>query len=680
MSAYVEDDVIKKPNHVDNYGPHETQEFIKCATDVLYFIENYVKVQHPTKGALPFKPYPYQKEAIANFGKYRNNVLLWSRQLGKALSVKTPILTPKGFVTMGDLKVGDVIYGADGNTTKITFITGDQFRPAYDMVFSTGETIVACEDHLWTLSNGKTLPTKDLLEIYKEVSITAPKKIDVDYKKVKGLSKKFIETSAGKAKDITIVSITPSQSKDALRCLQVDNKDHLFLCGETLIPTHNTTVAAGYLLHFAMFNSLKTVLIVGNKLSTAIEIMDRIKFAYKELPNHIRDAVVEFNKTSIVFKNGSKIVCRATSADAGRGLSISLLYCDEAAFVRSSIQSEFWGAINPILATGGNSIVTSTPGSSEDEFAQLWRGANDTIMHNGEESEVGKNGYKGHFAKWSAHPERDQAWADAEYNKLGDIRFRREMECEFISLNDTLIDPMVLARLEPKEPVLRMGEVRWYKPLDYGSAYYVFLDPSLGVRKDSAAIQIIEVPSMKHVGEWASNTVDPAGQVQMLYDILNFIHMEIDPDNDEPDIYWSYENNGIGEAVTAIIENAGIEEFPGTLISEKRTAQSSKVRHKKGLNTTNKSKLLACSKFKSLVDSDRFTPISVGSIKQLKDFSANGASYSSKGTNADDLVMSLILCFRLIELTKSMDIFDPELIDDVIEKEYREPMGISFGL
>jgi hypothetical protein len=88
-----------------------------------------------------------------------------------------------------------------------------------------------------------------------------------------------------------------------------------------------TASAAAYILWFAMFNKDKTILIVANKLSSAIEIMDRIKFAYKEMPDYIRDAIVEFNKTSVVFKNGSRIVCRATTADAGRGLAISLLYC-----------------------------------------------------------------------------------------------------------------------------------------------------------------------------------------------------------------------------------------------------------------------------------------------------------------------------------------------------------------
>jgi hypothetical protein len=356
--------------------------------------------------------------------------------------------------------------------------------------------------------------------------------------------------------------------------------------------------------------------------------------------------------------------------------------CDESSFIKNSIQKEFWSAINPVLATGGSAIVTSTPNTDDDEFAQIWKGANNTVLPNGEISEVGSNGYKGHLVTWEDHPDRDEAWAEAEISKIGQEKFLREFSCRFISFNSTLIDPLALERMKPKDPIFRMGEVRWYKQPEFGKSYFVMLDPSLGTREDSAAIQVIEMPTLEHVAEWASNSTPPKGQVQVLYDILCYIEAEIEAeDDDEIDLYWSFENNSIGEAILQTIEDSGVDSFPGTLISEKRPAQQKK-RFRKGINTTTKNKLLSCSKFKSLVDTDRLIPKSHGVIKQLKNFTANGASFSAKGSGNDDLVMALILCTRLIEMTKDWEIYDPDILKDEIEtRTDREPLPfiVSFG-
>ena len=97
--------------------------------------------------------------------------------------------------------------------------------------------------------------------------------------------------------------------------------------------------------------------------------------------------------------------------------------------MRPTIASEFWTAITPTLATGGKCIITSTPNSDEDQFAQIWRAANNTFDENGNETKLGKNGFKAFNSKWQEHPERDEAWANQMRAQLGEERFRREMEC-----------------------------------------------------------------------------------------------------------------------------------------------------------------------------------------------------------------------------------------------------------
>jgi len=107
--------------------------------------------------------------------------------------------------------------------------------------------------------------------------------------------------------------------------LEIDSKEHLFYANDIL--SHNTTTAAGYLLWFAMFVPDSTILIAAHKFSGAQEIMQRVRYAYEHCPNHIRAGVDTYNKGSIEFDNGSRLIAQATTENTGRGLSISLLYC-----------------------------------------------------------------------------------------------------------------------------------------------------------------------------------------------------------------------------------------------------------------------------------------------------------------------------------------------------------------
>jgi hypothetical protein len=140
--------------------------------------------------------------------------------------------------------------------------------------------------------------------------------------------------------------------------------------------TGKSTSAAGYLLWYAMFVPDSTILVAAHKYTGSQEIMQRIRYAYESVPDHIRAGATNYNKGSIEFDNGSRIVSATTTENTGRGMSISLLYADEFAFVRPTIATEFWTSISPTLATGGKAIITSTPNSDEDQFALLWKGAN----------------------------------------------------------------------------------------------------------------------------------------------------------------------------------------------------------------------------------------------------------------------------------------------------------------
>jgi hypothetical protein len=380
------------------------------------------------------------------------------------------------------------------------------------------------------------------------------------------------------------------------------NTYHNYRFSISMMPrqTGKSTSAAGYLLWYAMFVPDSTILIAAHKYTGSQEIMQRIRYAYELCPDHIRAGVTNYNRGSIDFENGSRIISATTTENTGRGMSISLLYADEFAFVRPGIAKEFWTSISPTLATGGKAIITSTPNSDEDQFALLWKGANKTEDEFGNPIDLGINGFKAYRSFWHEHPERDEEWAKEQRNQLGEDRFRREMDCEFIINDETLIAPAKLIELNGHEPIYRIGQVRWYQRPRAGRIYVVALDPSLGTGGDPSAIQVFEANNTEQIAEWRHNRTTIPEQVRILADICKHLNETV---QDPQSIYYSIENNTIGEAALISISEYGEERIEGYFLSEPHSGNGRRFR--KGFNTTMKEKFNACNKLKILIETGR---------------------------------------------------------------------------
>jgi len=475
-------------------------------------------------------------------------------------------------------------------------------------------------------------------------------KTDLPVFKLKRKLKYVSSHKVPKNKRLYIYKIEPVESVP-VKCIQVDNDSHLFLAGLSLIPTHNTTTAAGYLLWYAMFVPDSTILIAAHKYSGVQEIMQRIRYAYELCPDHIRAGVPSYNKGSIEFDNGSRIVAQATTESTGRGMSLTLIYLDEFAFVRPTIAKEFWTSISPTLATGGGAIITSTPNSDEDQFALLWKEANKTEdeFGNTRADGLGINGFKAYQADWKRHPERDQKWADDELARIGEERFRREHLNEFLIFDETLIAPTKLVDMEGVEPIRKAGQVRWYQEPKPGMIYTVALDPSLGTGGDYAAIQIFEANTTTQIGEWKHNKSTIPTQIRILADIVKYISEKC---HDANNVYYSVENNTIGEAALISIEEYGESNISGVFLSEPKRAKI-KGRRRKGFNTNTSNKTASCSKLKTLVESDKMVVKSKSLISEFKNFVALGVSFSAKPGEHDDLVMAVVLTVRMLQVLKN---------------------------
>lgn len=232
--------------------------------------------------------------------------------------------------------------------------------------------------------------------------------------------------------------------------------------------------------------------------------------------------------------------------------------------------------------------------------------------------------------------------------------------CEFIIEEETLISSLVLAELGGIDPLIKQGQVRWYKKPEANKTYVVALDPSLGTGGDPAAIQVLELPSMYQVAEWTHNKTPIQQQVKILSEITKTL---VEVTNTSNTVYYSVENNTLGEAALIAISEMGEENIKGTFLSEPKRAGISRI-YRKGFTTTNKSKISACSKLKSLIENKKMLIASKNLISELKTFIASGASFQAKIGETDDLVMALLLAVRMATFLREFDMNLDEHLKD----------------
>lgn len=314
--------------------------------------------------------------------------------------------------------------------------------------------------------------------------------------------------------------------------------------------------------------------------------------------------------------------------------------------------------------TGGSCIITSTPTDDETLFADIWKKANETIDEFGNTTEVGSNGFKALKVKWDEHPERGEEFKDLMIKQFGEEKFRREHELDFVAEDETLISPLYLSEMKHHEPIKKTGQVRWYKKLDRNKVYFIGYDPSLGTGGDNSAIQIFEFPSMEQVGEWMHNKSDVPTQLKVLKNILKMFE---EAGFEEDNVRWTLENNSIGEAPLVLIEEYGEDEFFGYFMSEPYNPRQPRARSRfrKGFNTSNSSKLTACTRFKRWVENDKMIINSKPMIKELKGFVSRGRTYKARAGDNDDLVMATLLCVRMAMITMQE------------EDEYMDALGVG---
>ena len=710
------------------WTPEMLEEIVICKKKVLHFAEEYFYII-TEDGKEKINLYKYQKQLLKAFVNNRFNVVLSSRQSGKALCLNTPIPTPNGFVNMGNLKDGDNIYGLDGKVYTITKAHNVLYnRECYKVTFDNGEEIIADAEHLWYTQTktdrkrknnkeGNVKTTKDifhtLLTKDKEPNHRIPMCLNgIDYDKIElpiipyvlGLwlgdgatdgsritigkrdindAVKILENNEQfkilkvqeNKKGVFAINLTNEKRKqDSLhtmlrlnnllgnkhipesyflssreqriellmglmdsdgyitpkghayfyntnlklvkevqklitslgyktfykekiakingvecglvgsvyfkpremvvklpfkadrlknnlskisdsnrnqfyyikdiqkiesvpvRCITVDSPDSLYLCGNTLIPTHNTTTITIYALWMVCFQDDKRITIVANKEDTAKEIFARIKMSFEELPIWMKPSVKSWRKYGFELENGSKITVASTSSSSARGSTSNLLIIDEMAHCPNDLMKELWKSAIPIISSMKKSqlVVISTPNGVDNQFYDLVQQGKDP-----------KSDWHLETVNWWDVPGRDEEWKKEAIDLLGGSKedFDQEYGNVFHEKGKTAIDPEELERLklQCKDPILVMdnGDYRIFEQPNPTSFYAIGVDVGEGIGRSNTVAQILDLSdltSIKQVAIYATNTMNPFNFGTRLMGILE--------DWGRPPILVENNNNG----------------------------------------------------------------------------------------------------------------------------------------
>jgi replicative DNA helicase len=200
--------------------------------------------------------------------------------VGKALALDTPLPTPTGWTTMGEVQVGDYLIDASGKPTRVVAATGVLHgRPCYEVEFSDGSVIIADENHQWqtrirpdTLVTPGVATTGEIAGSLPRHAVALTHAADLPAGASQETRWRFIT-------DVRPVFPRP------VRCVQVDNEDHLYLAGRGMIPTHNSALALDFARSATIKHGLPTV--VFSLEMGRNEITMRLLSAEARVPMHV---------------------------------------------------------------------------------------------------------------------------------------------------------------------------------------------------------------------------------------------------------------------------------------------------------------------------------------------------------------------------------------------------------
>lgn len=306
--------------------------------------------------------------------------------------------------------------------------------------------------------------------------------------------------------------------------------------------------------------------------------------------------------------------------------------CDEFAHLGPNLAEEFIASVFPTISSAKTSklVIISTP-NGLNHYHKLWK-----------ESENNNNDFARVEGNWRENPLRTQDWADEQRKKLGDVKYRQEIECTFEGSSYTLIDGAKLSTIPLEKMIYDKDGLEVFEQPQEGHNYVITVDVSRGRHLDYSAFVVTDITSMpyKIVVAYKNNDIST----------LEYPHLIYNTARQYNDAFLLIEVNDLGEEVSNIIWY----EYEYENIYFTKDNELSQARGYPGVRTTSKVKGLGCSVLKELIEKDQLQLCSHRIIEELSLFVIHRKSYASSDPLVnDDLCTALWL---LSWLTKQ-DIF-----------------------
>jgi hypothetical protein len=312
-----------------------------------------------------------------------------------------------------------------------------------------------------------------------------------------------------------------------------------------------TAAWASKKLAFARKEKPEKILIIANKLDTSMEMANKVRSFTEQWPDWVGIGFSAEKNSQRHFKlnNGCEVKAVATSKDALRGYTPTILIFDEAAFIEAD--GDFWSACMASLSTGGKVIVVSTPNGYDPIYYEIYdqalRGMNDfkisemfwyrdprytkdlymvktnDLVHyllNREDYPVDvlidlsmDNPYERDHSVVKDYVEQGykpcSSWFEGMVKKLKYDRRKvaQELECNFLGSGDNVFDSDLMqniAKNQLRDPQAKlMGNALWiFKEPVNGHKYVMGVDVSRGDSEDFSSIQIIDFDEREQVFEY----------------------------------------------------------------------------------------------------------------------------------------------------------------------------------
>ena len=194
-----------------------------------------------------------------------------------------------------------------------------------------------------------------------------------------------------------------------------------------------TTIAAIYLLWFALFNEQRTIAILANTELQSRSILEKVMEVYEHLPDFLKVKITKSKHGRVEFENGSYIFNAAYSSSAVRGKHVDLIVFDEFAYCKEKSLDQFMKSVFPTVSACVNSqvILLSTP-HGDNEFYTIYSNA-----------KAGKSSFIATHIGYDCMPGRDEAWKNKTIRDYGVKFFTQEYDAAFI-LSDPIEEPSTI--------------------------------------------------------------------------------------------------------------------------------------------------------------------------------------------------------------------------------------------